>query len=77
MYSLAQYPTDSFLWEFIAYCAGTSGPILIIGSAAGVAARASKQFTSFGTLSGSAVGIARLSRWRSFDALPPMRTLTR
>ena len=38
MYSLAQYPTDSFLWEFIAYCAGTGGSILIIGSASGVAA---------------------------------------
>jgi Na+/H+ antiporter NhaD/arsenite permease-like protein len=38
MYSMAQYPPDSFLWEFIAYCAGTGGSILIIGSAAGVAA---------------------------------------
>jgi NhaD family Na+/H+ antiporter len=38
MYSLAQYPADSFLWEFVAYCAGTGGSILIIGSAAGVAA---------------------------------------
>lgn len=38
MYDLAQYPPDSFLWEFIAYCAGTGGSILIIGSAAGVAA---------------------------------------
>lgn len=38
MYSLTQYPADSFLWEFIAYCAGTGGSILIIGSAAGVAA---------------------------------------
>ena len=38
MYNLAQYPADSFLWEFIAYCAGTGGSILIIGSAAGVAA---------------------------------------
>lgn len=38
MYSLAQYPPDSFLWHFIAYCAGTGGSILIIGSAAGVAA---------------------------------------
>lgn len=38
MYSLAQFPTDSFLWEFMAYCAGTGGSILIIGSAAGVAA---------------------------------------
>lgn len=38
MYDIAQYPADSFLWEFIAYCAGTGGSILIIGSAAGVAA---------------------------------------
>jgi len=38
MYSLSQYPPDSFLWEFMAYCAGTGGSILIIGSAAGVAA---------------------------------------
>jgi Na+/H+ antiporter NhaD/arsenite permease-like protein len=38
MYTLAQYPTDSFMWEFMAYCAGTGGSILIIGSAAGVAA---------------------------------------
>lgn len=38
MYSLEQYPADSFIWEFLAYCAGTGGSILIIGSAAGVAA---------------------------------------
>jgi Na+/H+ antiporter NhaD/arsenite permease-like protein len=38
MYSLTTYPPDSFLWEFMAYCAGTGGSILIIGSAAGVAA---------------------------------------
>jgi Na+/H+ antiporter NhaD/arsenite permease-like protein len=38
MYSLEQYPTDSFLWTFLSYCAGTGGSILIIGSAAGVAA---------------------------------------
>jgi Na+/H+ antiporter NhaD/arsenite permease-like protein len=38
MYDLQQYPPDSFLWEFVAYCAGTGGSILIIGSAAGVAA---------------------------------------
>ncbi len=38
MYGLDQYPPDSFLWEFIAYCAGTGGSILVIGSAAGVAA---------------------------------------
>ena len=38
MYVLDQHPADSFLWEFISYCAGTGGSILIIGSAAGVAA---------------------------------------
>ena len=38
MYDIAKYPADSFLWEFVAYCAGTGGSILIIGSAAGVAA---------------------------------------
>jgi Na+/H+ antiporter NhaD/arsenite permease-like protein len=38
MFPLTQYPPDSFLWEFLAYCAGTGGSILIIGSAAGVAA---------------------------------------
>lgn len=31
-------PIDSFLWHFIAYSAGTGGSMLIIGSAAGVAA---------------------------------------
>jgi Na+/H+ antiporter NhaD/arsenite permease-like protein len=38
MYSLEQYPPDHFLWGFLAYCAGTGGSILVIGSAAGVAA---------------------------------------
>ncbi|WP_374569480.1 sodium:proton antiporter NhaD [Ideonella sp.] len=38
MYDLSVYPTDHFLWQFLAYCAGTGGSILIIGSAAGVAA---------------------------------------
>ncbi len=37
MYDLATFPADSKLWEFLAYCAGTGGSILIIGSAAGVA----------------------------------------
>lgn len=37
MYSLETYPVDSFIWEYLAYCAGTGGSILIIGSAAGVA----------------------------------------
>lgn len=37
MYDLASFPTDSKIWEFMAYCAGTGGSVLIIGSAAGVA----------------------------------------
>jgi len=38
MYSLDQYPTDHYFWEFLAYATGTGGSMLIIGSAAGVAA---------------------------------------
>jgi Na+/H+ antiporter NhaD/arsenite permease-like protein len=38
MYDLKVYPTDHYFWEFIAYTTGTGGSILIIGSAAGVAA---------------------------------------
>lgn len=37
MYELSHYPPDSNFWNLIAYCAGTGGSILIIGSAAGVA----------------------------------------
>jgi Na+/H+ antiporter NhaD/arsenite permease-like protein len=32
------FEMDHYFWEFVAYCAGTGGSILIIGSAAGVAA---------------------------------------
>jgi Na+/H+ antiporter NhaD/arsenite permease-like protein len=38
MYDLAAFPVDDKLWHFIAYSAGTGGSMLIIGSAAGVAA---------------------------------------
>ncbi len=37
MYSLEQFPMDSSFWQSIAFCAGTGGSILIIGSAAGIA----------------------------------------
>lgn len=37
MYSLADFPMDHTMWEYLAFCAGTGGSILIIGSAAGVA----------------------------------------
>lgn len=38
MYSLETYPVDHSFWILLAYCAGTGGSLLIIGSAAGVAA---------------------------------------
>ena len=37
MYSLETYPMDHMIWEYLAYCAGTGGSLLVIGSAAGVA----------------------------------------
>ena len=37
MYDLGDYPKDSSFWQLIAYCSGTGGSILIIGSAAGIA----------------------------------------
>jgi Na+/H+ antiporter NhaD/arsenite permease-like protein len=45
MYSLEQYPTDHFFWEFLAYTTGTGGSALIIGSAAGVAAMGMEKIT--------------------------------
>lgn len=47
MYGLETYPTDHFFWEFLAYCAGTGGSILIIGSAAGVAAMGIEKVSFF------------------------------
>ncbi len=38
MYAPEAFPLDSKLWQFIAYASGTGGSMLIIGSAAGVAA---------------------------------------
>jgi Na+/H+ antiporter NhaD/arsenite permease-like protein len=37
MYNLTDFPLDHAMWEYLAFCAGTGGSILIIGSAAGVA----------------------------------------
>ncbi|HEU4716822.1 MAG TPA: sodium:proton antiporter NhaD [Bacteroidia bacterium] len=47
MYPLAEFPRDFYFWEFLAYCAGTGGSILIIGSAAGVAVMGTEHI-SFG-----------------------------
>lgn len=37
MYDVATYPVDCSFWQLLAYCAGTGGSILLIGSAAGIA----------------------------------------
>lgn len=37
MYDLSSFPQDSEFWQLAAYCAGTGGSMLVIGSAAGVA----------------------------------------
>jgi Na+/H+ antiporter NhaD/arsenite permease-like protein len=37
MFSMSQYPMDHHFWIFLAYCTGTGGSLLLIGSAAGVA----------------------------------------
>ena len=47
MYDLTQYPPDHYFWEFLAYCAGTGGSALIIGSAAGVAAMGMEKINFF------------------------------
>jgi Na+/H+ antiporter NhaD/arsenite permease-like protein len=47
MYSLNTYPPDHFFWELIAYCSGTGGSTLIIGSAAGVAAMGMENISFF------------------------------
>lgn len=38
MYPMTQYGADHLFWELLALCAGTGGSLLVIGSAAGVAA---------------------------------------
>jgi Na+/H+ antiporter NhaD/arsenite permease-like protein len=47
MYDLNQYPTDDSFWEFLAYATGTGGSVLIIGSAAGVAAMGLEKISFF------------------------------
>ena len=47
MYDMQTYPTDHYFWEFVAYCAGTGGSCLIIGSAAGVAAMGMEKIDFF------------------------------
>lgn len=47
MYDLNQYPPDHSFWVFLAYCTGTGGSALIIGSAAGVAAMGMEKISFF------------------------------
>ncbi len=47
MYDMQTYPTDHHFWQFVAYCAGTGGSCLIIGSAAGVAAMGMEKIDFF------------------------------
>ncbi len=47
MYDLQTYPTDSPMWEYLAFAAGTGGSCLIIGSAAGVAAMGMERINFF------------------------------
>ena len=47
MYDMQTFPTDHYFWKFIAYCAGTGGSCLIIGSAAGVAAMGMEKIDFF------------------------------
>jgi Na+/H+ antiporter NhaD/arsenite permease-like protein len=47
MFPMTQYPTDHNFWIFLAYATGTGGSILIIGSAAGVAAMGMEKMNFF------------------------------
>lgn len=47
MYGLEIYPKDHNFWIFLSYCAGNGGSLLIIGSAAGVAAMGMEKINFF------------------------------
>lgn len=47
MYSLERFSTDHSFWKFLAYCAGTGGSAMIIGSAAGVAVMGMEKISFF------------------------------
>ncbi|KAG8061946.1 hypothetical protein GUJ93_ZPchr0003g17756 [Zizania palustris] len=48
MYDLTSFPQDSNFWQLVAFCAGTGGSMLIIGSAAGVAFMGMEKVDFFG-----------------------------
>lgn len=47
MYDLTTFETDHYFWVFLAYCAGTGGSALIIGSASGVVAMGMEKINFF------------------------------
>ena len=63
MYPMDVFPMDDRLWHFIAYSAGTGGSMLIIGSAAGVAAMGMERIDFIWYLKKSA-------GWPSWVSLP-------
>jgi len=74
MYSLDLIPVNNIFWQLVAYCAGTGGSILIIGSAAGVAFMGMEKadfgwYTkriSFFAMAGYFAGMAAYFAFRSF-----------
>jgi Na+/H+ antiporter NhaD/arsenite permease-like protein len=38
MFDMDKYPSDHYLWQFLAYATGTGGSSLIIGSSSGIVA---------------------------------------
>lgn len=66
MYDFSRVPADAPFWHLVAYCAGTGGSLLIIGSAAGVAFMSLEKVhfmwflkkISFAALLGYAAGVA-------------------
>ena len=59
MYGLSTFPADHHFWTLLSYCAGTGGSMLIIGSAAGVAA----------------MGMAKIEFFRYLKKITPLALL--
>lgn len=75
MYPLEAFPTDHPLWNLIAYCAGTGGSILIIGSAPGVALMSMEKI-SFGWYLKYASGVILLSYFAGVIAYIALNSLS-
>eukprot|EP00667_Euglena_gracilis_P005879 EG_transcript_5923 len=78
MFTKAAVPVNDMFWQLVAYCAGTGGSILVIGSAAGVAYMGMEQVEfgwytrriSFFALMGYAAGMAVYFALRTFLPVP-------